>query len=276
LKAFEAPPAPRLHVYLFILLALGIIGCQNQTVSTSPVPSPLPMTPTATLSFPTLVPTPTEGAAQPPDPITFPLTEAGRPTYSADFGRVRDWEEANDALGAVSYLGNTLSIVVPLPGTTRYVPSPAEEKQDFLLDASLGAVLCSGDDEYGVAFRYTPEADYLRFTVTCQGGIRLRQVRAGSSRAVVPFLETSQAARPGAPVSNRFTVVAHGQEISLWLNGSFLFQVQDPAPAAGGLGLVVSSSQRTPHTTVQVHAFSVYPPVVVPTAIPSPTESSDE
>lgn len=272
----KALALPRPLVLLLLSLQPILGGCRPQTVSPSPAPSPIALTPTPTVHFPTLVPTPTEGVEQDLDLPTFPFDELPQPSYLADFQRETNWQEVDDAFGAVSSLDTSLFIVLSVPSATRFVPSPADPSMDFLLDASLSSVVCSGDDEYGVAFRYTPQGDHLRFTVTCSGQVRLRAVRAGSSRAVVPFLEAVQAARAGAPVTNRFTVGAQGRQLTLWLNGSLLLQAQDSAPTAGTLGLFVSSSRNTLQTTVQADSFAVYPSGAIPTLAPTATESRDE
>lgn len=251
-------PARWLRRLLGLLSLLALSACVSTPVQPTPTLTPIPPTVTATFPFPTLAPTATEIGVATPLPPPGPLETAGEVVYQTDFSAADDWPLGQDSIGAVSLIEGSLSVVLPGPGFTRLVSSPAPARMDFILDVDVRTAVCRGIDEYGVVFRQTDDGGALRFTLTCQGGMRLRRTTTGSSRAVVPFQEREAAVNPGAPADNRLTVRAHGSDLDFYLNGAQVLQASDAQPQAGTFALIVTSASDSPQTTVLFEDFTLY------------------
>jgi hypothetical protein len=252
-------PAPgRLPIAWALLPLLALTACVPAPPRPTATATSLPPTLTATFPFPTLKPTATELGAATQTPAPGPLDQAGDLRYQADFSEPDGWPLGQDSMGAVSLIGGSLSVVLPRAGLARAIRSPAPPQADFILDVQVHTELCQGDDEYGLLFRQTSDDDYLRFTLTCRGGIRLRRVRDGSPRALVPFDDRNPAVTPGAPADNRVTLRALGPELAFYVNGAPVMVANDPLPHAGFFGVFVASSSKSSQTTVLFDHWSLY------------------
>jgi hypothetical protein len=248
---------PALIAAALLLVAL-LPACAPVPIQPTPTPSPLPPTMTATFPFPTLSPTATERGLATPTQPPGPLDSAGDIVYQSDFSQGNGWPLGQDPTGAVSLIEGNLSVVLPRALLTREVRSPAPARSDFILDVTAQTELCRGLDEYGVVFRQLDEEGSLRFTLTCQGGIRLRRIQVGSSRALVPFEDQTLAANPGAPADNRITVRVRGTALAFYVNGALVLQASDPEPQSGFVGLIVTSAADSAQTTVLFHDLTLY------------------
>jgi hypothetical protein len=246
-----------------------VTGCLP---SSSPgTPTPLPPTPTltATIPFPTAAPTITETPA-PTLTATPDIRQSfGPQLYSTQFDSAQGWRLGQDPFGVTSLDQGQLSVVVNQPGALRTLLSPADPVTDFYAEVSMHAALCQAEDEYGLVFRVNPLEEQYRFTITCDGGIRLRRILVGSSRAVVPFVTTSEAVMPHAPADNTLGVLARGADFELFVNGVSVLQAHDVALPAGKIGLVVSSG-KSGQTTVTFDQFSIWSLRQVPSS-PAPS-----
>lgn len=260
-------PLPLLSALLLLIQA----ACLPASTSAPPTASPIPPTATVTIQFPTIAPTATELILT-PVPRPQPLADTSRVLYATDFTDPEGWGLERDSFGAVSHINDTLSLVVSRPGMTRIVRSPAATTElSFVLDAELRSEVCGSDDEYGLVFRLGQEGDHLRFTVTCGGGVRLRRVVGGASRALVPFIPEDPAVVAGAPARNRLTVRALGDDLRLYVNGIQVIRAGAPALPPGGFGLVVTSAARQGQTTVTVDSFRLLQLEETPSTTPNAT-----
>jgi hypothetical protein len=168
-----------------------------------------------------------------------------------------------------------LAVVLPRAGLQRLIRSPAPPTENFVLDVIVRTEICQGTDEFGIAFWLTPEEDYMQFTITCEGGVRLRRVLGGERRAWVPFTEREPAVLAGAPAQNRLTVRAQGDSFRLYVNGFQVLDGIEPSLPNSGSGLVVMSAGDQGQTTVLFDAYTLYQ--LEPQATPSPagTEPND-
>ncbi len=247
-----------LCLYLLAILGFTLCACAPSTPPATPTATEPPATPTATFEFPTLAPTPTEGRTLPTPEVASPLAGAGEIIYQTEFEEAGQWPIGQDSLGTVSLGDGTLAAVVPRPGLGRLIRSPAPVQDDFILDVVLRTEVCQATDEFGVAFWLTPDGDHMRFTLTCQGGVRLRRVLGDERRAWVPFSEREPAVLAGAPAENRLTVRAEGDDFRLYVNGFQVIAGTEPTLPAGGSGLVISSSAESSQTTVLFESFTLY------------------
>ncbi len=186
-----------------------------------------------------------------------------------DFSQNLGWELGEKGSGGVSLVGERLAIAVRQAFAFILAPSPARESSDFLLEVTMRPDLCRGDDEFGVAFRVTSLGEYYLFTLTCDGGARVRRVLQDASRALVPFT-SSLAIFPGPLAENRLAVLAEGADFRYFVNGVEIFSARDLALASGGVGLYVRTG-RGGQTTVLFDNLILRP--ILPTPTPTSTET---
>lgn len=264
------PPYGRLSLPLLLLFGFFYLtACVPATASPTTAPTQTPQAPTATVEFPTLAPTATEGRDLPTAEAPEPLAGAGDILYQADFSSASDWPLGQDSFGTVSLSGDSLSVVIPQPSLSRLIRSPAPPATNFILDVELRSEVCRGTDEFGLAFLLSPDGDHMRFTVTCEGGFRLRRIIGNDRRAWVPFVEREPAILPSAPAENRLTVRIQGSSFRLYVNGFQVLSGSEPSLSVGGTGLVASSSPSSRQLTVLFESFRVYE--LEPTTAPVPT-----
>jgi hypothetical protein len=231
--------------------------------------------PTPTFEFPTLAPTATEGRTLPTTEAPAPLAGTGEVLYQTSFEAAGSWPIGQVSVGTISLANGSLAVVLPRSGLQRLIRSPTPPTENFVLDVMVRTEICQGTDEFGIAFWLTPEEDYMQFTITCEGGVRLRRVLGGERRAWVPFIEQEAAVLAGAPAQNRLTVRAQGDGFRLYVNGFPVLDGVEPSLPTGGTGLAVISGGDQGQTTVLFDSYTLYqlePPV---TPSPAGTEPTD-
>ncbi len=256
-------------------LGLGPLtaGCLPVAPPATPVLPADTATPTPTVPFPTAPPTITE-TPSPTLTATPDIRQSfGSQLYATDFGTAQGWQVSRDAYGVTSLDDGQLSVVVNQPNALRTLLSPVAPVADFYAEASLHTALCQNDDEFGMVFRVNPLEEQYRFTLTCDGGVRLRRVLVGSSRAVLPFESVNQAVMPHAPADNILAVLARGPDFELFVNGVSVLQAHDVALPVGKIGLIASSGKGG-QTTITFDSFSVWS-LLPKSPSPTPTMESD-
>lgn len=261
----------RLALWVIPLL-LVCYACVPATPAPTSTATAVPSA-TATFPFPTLIPTATELPPSTLAPPPEPDAGLGTELYKTGFENAADWPLGRDSLGATSLLDGQLSIVVTNPHTTRIVSSPAPAARDFVLQASFTAQLCAGQDEYGLVFRRNDDGEHLRFTITCEGGVRARRVSAAGPRALVPFVERHPAVMAGAPARNRLAVRAFGSQVLLYVNGAQVLAITDAQAIAGTSGAVVTADDDG-QATLLLDEYTLHELAPTPTAA-STTEAPD-
>jgi hypothetical protein len=255
-------------------LCILAAGCLPAANLSTPTPPPPPPSPTSTIPFPTAAPTITE--TPPPTLTATPdiRQSFGTLVYNTEFDAGQGWQVGQDVFGVTSLDEGELSVVVNQPQAARTVMSPIEPIGDFYAEVILNTAICQSDDEYGIVFRVNPLDEQYRFTITCDGGIRLRRVLVGSSRAVVPFEPSNGAVMPHAPATNTLAILARGPDLELFVNGVSVLQAHDVALPVGKVGLIVISGEAG-QTTVSFDRFSVWNLLPAISAPDSTTETPD-
>jgi hypothetical protein len=252
------------------LFGLGLYACGS--IAETPTPTVLPPSavPSATVGFPTLPPTATH--TPPPSPTPTPDIGAilGPRLFHDDFSADVGWDLGGDALGASSLEAGRLVIALHQAGTFRYVVAPAEPVTDFYLQVTLRTELCSPNDEFGVLVRLTPDGEYYRIGLYCDGRARVTRVLRDSSIALV-LPTASPVIIAGAPAENVLAVLAEAGTFRILLNGFETFVARDRALPSGRLALFGRSS-RSAQLTVSFDDLEVYAliPTPTPTLPPAP------
>ncbi len=235
--------------------ALALTGCA--------APAPLPPddtatsvpSPAATDAFPTFSPTATVTPAPSATAAPGLSQEMGPLVFTAEFTSDAGWRLGSDSAGGASLSGKSLVLAVSWPNASRFVIVPAPPLGDFLLQASLRAGLCSGADEVGVLFRVSPQGDHYRFTLDCQGDVRLTRI-LGAGAVVLAGPVNAPSAFPGSPAENQIAVLARGDGFTFFVNGDEVLRARDPFLVSGQCGFFVRSAGQG-QTTAALTAFTL-------------------
>ncbi|OGO28726.1 MAG: hypothetical protein A2136_07865 [Chloroflexi bacterium RBG_16_54_11] len=143
--------------------------------------------------------------------------------------------------GSVAYGNDELTIAIG--ETDAYLYSIRENPifTNYYLEITAAPSLCRELDEYGVLFRVSQTLDYYRFSLSCNGQVRLDRISGGQASSPQPWI-LSGAVPPGAPSSSRLGILAVGSEMKFYVNEHFQFSVVDPLLTAGGLGVFARST----------------------------------
>jgi hypothetical protein len=230
----------------YCLLGILCCACIATPIST-PIPTDTQSPPTATTT-PTIIWFPPTATSTPyPTPIITPTVDMrpnfGEILFEDDFSDAKAWTLNQSPSGSVALGKNELTIAIG--ETNAYMFSIREDPiySDFYLEITAEPNLCKDLDEYGVLFRVSPTIDYYRFSLSCNGQVRLDRVKGGQASSPQPWL-LSGAVPPGAPSTSRIGISAIGTEMSFFVNGQYQFSIHDPLLASGGVGVFARSTNK--------------------------------
>ena len=252
---------------LFFILIFGVLGmlavaCLPVASSSEPPPTDTPSPPTQTPSptiiwFPptaTLTPLPMASPSISPTLNTQP--EYGELIFEDDFSDAAAWMTGNTGSGSISSGKNELTLAVKRPNGYLYSLLTGIRPANFYAEVTASPTLCRDGDEYGILLRFTSEADFYRFSLTCNGQVRLDKLYQG--KASSPQSLTPSGAVPrGAPSSSRLAVLADGRDLQFYVNDEYQFSVRDPSLTAGNLG-VFARAEGDGAVTVNFSDLKVY------------------
>lgn len=229
---------------LFLLLTLALTACAVEPTSQPPT-----LTPTATATVtPTIqwfpaTNTPTAAATIVPIPTLDLAADAGLLLFADDFPNDAPWTTTSGPAGSAALANNHLTLVARVNRTTIFSLRSQPYLTDFFLEVTATPNLCRDGDEFGLLLRATPDFDYYRFGVSCDGRAHVDRIYRGAASAMqvwtaYPFL-------PSAPAVTRLAVWADGSEIRLYANGQYLFTITDSLFYGGTLGLFVRAETDT-------------------------------
>lgn len=228
---------------MFTALVLG--GCL-------PAGTPLPL-PTNT-PYPTDTPPPTltpvwfPPTATPtpfPTPEIIPtedlITDLGEVILRDNFSTAENWQLGHLPAGNIALGKNELTIAIHEGHA--YIASLREQPElvDFYVEITANPTLCRGEDEYGLLFRASSESDFYRFSLSCDGRVRVDRVLSGTPSSPQPWAY-SAAVPAGAPSISQLAIWARGKELRFFVNDMYQFSVSDPSLPSGSLGVFARSS----------------------------------
>jgi hypothetical protein len=217
-----------------------------------PLYTPLPPETTAT-SEPTATPTATVIWFPPTDtPTPFPTLnnsptlELQKPSggdmiFSDDFSDPSQWLLGQTETTSIALGNNALTLALDQPGAYLYTLRDNPTLTDFYLEVTASPSLCRGEDEYGLLLRVSEVLDFYRFSLYCDGSVRLDKYYNGRASSPVPK-NLSGSVPPGAPSSSRLAVWAKGKEMRFYVNGEYQFDLKDPTLLQGNLGFFIRSA----------------------------------
>ncbi|MBN2147085.1 MAG: hypothetical protein JW726_06835 [Anaerolineales bacterium] len=243
----------------FLITLLGWVGCGlvllaacTRAATPAPLPSltPAPLTPTFTPTivwFPptaTFTPFPTP---LPPEPTPDLRPGIGDILLRDDFTDPATWTAITEAGGSVAF--GKAELTIATEGGEMYLFGIREQPDfgDYYLEITASVSFCSEKDEYGLLLRVSPELEAYRFSLSCDGYVRMDRLYRGQASSPIPWT-LSGAVAAGAPNRARLSVWAVGPEMRFFVNDIYQFTVRDPLLISGGVGVFARSANDMPLT----------------------------
>ena len=234
----------------FLILAtfwacIFLAGCG---LASTPLP---PLGPTLT-PLPTSTPTPTVIWFPPtatftpfPTPVISPTLDLSPPIgdllFEDDFSDPSPWLLSQSETASVALGNSALTLALDQPDGYLYTLRKSPLLDDLYIEVTASPSLCRGEDEYGLLLRVSKSLDFFRFSLSCDGHVRLDKYVNGKASSPVPRT-LSGAFPPGAPTSSRLAVWANGKEMRFYINDEFQFAIKDPTLLQGSLGFFIRSA----------------------------------
>ena len=245
----------------FLCLAVLLSACLPTPTSTLPTISPTPEvifeTPTPTFVWfpptPTFTPYPLPTA---PDPTPDQRPGIGEVIFVDDFSDPDTWILESTESGSVAFGKNELTIAIQDAKAYLYSIRNEPYLDNFYTEITASPTLCEDKDEFGMLLRVTPNLDFYRFSLSCDGYVRLDRLSGGQASSPQPWLQ-SGAYPPGAPNVIRLGVWANGNELRFFINDQYQFAIQDPLIPGGLLGVFARSTGGHP-LTINFSDLAVY------------------
>lgn len=222
------PPRGRQRLLLLIAAALaGFVACAGLALAVFVL-----ITPAVRSQLPFLAAAP--GAGPPPEsPRKFADPPAGSVNIVDDFSAISErWDRSQTRV-----IGGVYELSLDLANFDSYgLFLGTSAVRDFALAVDAVQTAGPAEGEFGIRFRQRAPDDHLMFSISASGYYRLLRVRDRSYTSLVPWTrhETIQV---GAGMMNRLRLVAEGQRITGFINGTQVLSYDDPAPQAGQLTL---------------------------------------
>ena len=233
--------------FLVILFQLSLNAC---TPAATPeiyleatITPTLTSTPTATIVWFPPTSTPTLFPTQIITPTQDYRPNLGEVLLSDDFSSPDSWLLGKTSSGSAALGKNELTIVVSEPGAYQYSIRQTPVLSDFYVEITASPTLCRGQDEYGLLIRMTSPGDFYRFSLSCNGQVRMDRVVGGIASSPQSWTP-SGAVPPGAPSSSRLAIWALGKEMRFLVNNEYQFTVSDPLLPGGNLGVFARSAGK--------------------------------
>jgi hypothetical protein len=244
------------------LMACSLVFLLSSCLPATQLP-PLPTdTPTLTLtSTPTVVWFPrTATATLPPTviPSQTPELRAGVTgiLLEDDFITADHWLTGDMGKGVVALGLNELTLVLTQPKGYLFSFRDEPTFDNFYAEITASTSLCMGFDEYGILIRYNSQVDFYRFSLSCNGQVRLDKLIGGTASSPQPWM-ASQSVPSAAPSESRLGVWASGSDLRFFINDEFQFAVNDRILPRGMIGVFARSGGETA-VTVSFSDLVVY------------------
>jgi hypothetical protein len=169
--------------------------------------------------------------------------KTGKILLQDDFSNPKAWTLGRSDTGSVALGKNELTIAIGEANAYLFSVREAPIFTDFYLEITAEPNLCQDLDEYGVLIRVSPKEDYYRFSLSCNGQVRLDRVIGSQASSPQPWM-MSGSVPPGAPSTSRIGISAQGNKMELFVNGQYQFTIQDPLLTSGGVGVFARSTNN--------------------------------
>ncbi len=256
----------RLHLNGISLAIFGVIFCMWLSACVAVPVEPLPPSPSATATLtPTLTPTviwfpPTTTPTVFTPPVISPTLDltspAGDLIFTDNFDDATPWTLGQTETTSVALGNQALTLALNQPEGYLFTLRSSPILEDFYLEVIASPSLCRKSDEYGLLLRASSSGDFYRFSMYCDGHVRLDKYLQGKASSPYPKTLTG-VVPPGAPSSSRLGVWVEGREMRFYVNEQYLFVVNDPSLTKGSIGFFIRSAGDNA-VTVSFSSLKVY------------------
>ena len=247
------------HLFICVFAMMILVSCTAPTqISPTSTPTLAPTgTPTPTVVW--FPPTPTQTRVVKAEPTATLELRPGvgdmifEDNFSSDSNA---WLLGQNENGTTAIGLNEITIAIIQPRA--YLSSIRSEPtfSDFYAEITASPSLCAGLDEYGLLFRVRSTGDFYRYSLSCNGQVRLDRVVGGTAGSPQPWLVSATVPR-GAPSTSRLGVWAHGSDLRFFVNDEYQFAVIDSYHDIGNLGIFARSAGENA-VTVSFSELKVY------------------
>lgn len=228
--------------YFFLFLVIPLAACLPMTVSTPEPTASQTVTPTASPTIEWFPPTPTQAITPTVEVTPTPeiMAELGEIIFEDDFTSSEPWTLPQSDRGMINISNGEINIIINQKGTFFAGTREKPDLQDFYAEISASPILCSPGDEYGFLFRVNGRNQYYRFSISCDGLVRLDRISGETGAILYPW--TRSASVPvGAPSVSKISVLVIGDQIYTFINGDPQFTVKDRQLLVGSFGVFARS-----------------------------------
>ncbi len=160
-----------------------------------------------------------------------------------DFSEAKLWQLSQSDTGSIALGKNELTIAIGETNATLSTFREEPQLTNFYLEITASPSMCRGLDEYGVLIRVSSSMDFYRFSLSCDGQVRLDRVINGQASSPQPWM-LSGAVPPGAPSHAKLGIAAVDSKLDFYVNDEYQFSVKDPSLPSGGIGLFARSTNK--------------------------------
>lgn len=165
----------------------------------------------------------------------------GEVILSDDFSNPDGWTLGSTSSGNIALGVNELTIAIAEPKAYDYSVRQEPTLEDFYLEITTSPTLCRGEDEYGLLVRVNSPRDFYRFSLSCDGRVRLDRIVQGAASSPQPWM-ISASVPSGAPSISRLGVWIAGNEMRFFINDQHQFTITDPLLPQGSIGVFARSA----------------------------------
>ncbi len=171
---------------------------------------------------------------QPSDPIAW----LGAPTWRDTFNGTKNFYTTSDENIIFSYAADAFSMTATNVNGWHSWSLGNKRIANFYLEATFTVGACSGDDRYGLVFRAPNTSEGYFYGISCQGMFGLTRWDTLS-----PVVEWKPAVplKAGSNQTNRVGVMARGNELTLYINGTEVAKVNNDRYTEGFFGFYIAS-----------------------------------
>jgi hypothetical protein len=272
------------------LLATEIEATSAEPTSTLPAeeeaPTPEPKAVEETEAPPepteTQTPSPTITETPTPAPTAFPdgdpRNSLGDANWKDDLSTGGNWSIDEDSFSIGKIENGSMVMTGKQKSMSSWRLAGTSSLTDVYIEAHLKTQTCTAKDSYGLFFRVPNIREnyqgYL-YGITCDGNYYLRKYDyTTNSTTVLVDYTSSDAINSGSDQSNRMGIMAVGNRLMFYINGTSVGEYTDTSFTNGYFGLFVQPMSTVP-LTIQLDEISYWTnPTISTAAIATPVPTA--
>ncbi|MGB8253411.1 MAG: family 16 glycoside hydrolase, partial [Anaerolineaceae bacterium] len=166
----------------------------------------------------------------------------GPPSWIDTYANGNNWPQGNDQFTSVAFDSGFMKLTA-LTNTGDGWRLTYPTLNNFYLEAKFQTGNCEQSDHFGIIFRVpdinTANQGYF-YGIQCDGKYFLK-VFAENKMTSIVYAKASTSIFPGKDVVNRLGIMAEGDKLSLYVNGTLVKEISDTHFERGGFGIFVGS-----------------------------------